>query len=79
MDLYLNPTGEENMRLVVDSISRAVWRQDRKLPKKLLKWSPTAALHIRFVFGKIRLVDPLLSRPFFWKLEVSNELMRWLR
>ena len=42
-NLFLLPDGSDNMRLVTDSISRAIWRQDISLAKMLIARSVFAA------------------------------------
>jgi len=43
VNLYTNPDGSDNMRLVTDSISRAIWRQDLSLAKYLMTRNVFAA------------------------------------
>jgi len=53
-----DPSGEESQRLVVDSIGRAVWRQDLKLARRVFNGSSLARGHIVIEGNNVSLVNP---------------------
>ena len=56
---FSEPNDSECQRQVLESISRAVWRNDRKLARKLLDVSNLAAFFIEIKQGKVVPLDPV--------------------
>ena len=53
-----DPNSDLNIRLTVDSISRAVWRQNKWLAKTLIEESSLGATHITMSGAVIHYSDP---------------------
>ena len=57
--LFLHPDGNENIRIIVDSISRVIWRQNYKLARNLIARSTLAAQFLEVRDKKVFNKDPV--------------------
>ena len=56
--LFSDSGGREQKRLVLESMARAIWNNDVKLTRILLKVSSLAILHLQIIDGKVSCLDP---------------------
>ena len=56
--MFSDTGGREQKRLVLESMARAVWNNDCKLARVLLKVTTLAALHLQIVDGSVSCLDP---------------------
>ena len=51
------PDDSESVLMVSSSIARAVWAQDFKLARTLIKTSTLARSHLQIAFGAVQVID----------------------
>ena len=56
--MFSDTGGREQKRLVLESMARAVWNNDCKLARVLLKVTTLATLHLQIVDGSVSCLDP---------------------
>ena len=61
----LHPDGNENIRIIVDSISRVIWRQNYKLARTLIDRSTIAAQFLEVRGKEVLNKDPIGFEDFF--------------
>ena len=71
--LFCHPSGNENVRIIVDSISRVLWRQNHKLAKTLISRSPMAAQFLQVNGRQVVNLDPLGFEEFFVATRSSQQ------
>ena len=76
--LCLHPDGNENVRIIVDSISRVIWRQNYKLARTLIARSSMADQFLKVRGKKVLNKDPIGFEDFIWLLAQPNRLLLWL-
>jgi len=77
--LYHRPDGSDNVRLVIDSISRAIWKQDVRLAKKLLDNSALARNYLCLSGARVSVVDPICFEQYFLEIRASQQQAAVLR
>ena len=56
--MFSDTGGREQKRLVLESMARAIWNNDCKLARVLLKVTTLATLHLQIVDGSVSCLDP---------------------
>ena len=64
-DLVCHPDGRENLRIIVDSISRVIWRQNFRLARTLIERSTFAAQFLQVRGSQVICINPTGFEEFF--------------